>query len=78
MVFKTTLDGFMSADCVHPGRSDLDARSIVPISDEIGGVSLYISGQPAYYILNGEWFEAVSVKREKKSVCDIDRPVRVF
>ena len=70
----------MSADCVHPGRSalDLDARSVVPISDEMGGVSLYISGQPVYYILNGEWFEAVSVTREKKSVCDTDRSVRVF
>ena len=68
----------MSADCVHRGRSDLDARAIVPISDEMGGVSLYISGQPAYYILNGEWFEAVSVTREKKSVYDTDRSVRVF
>ena len=68
----------MSADCVHPSRSDLDARSIVPISDEMGGISVYVAGQPAYYILNGEWFEAVSVTREKKSVCDTDRSVRVF
>ena len=68
----------MSADCVHRSRSDLDARSIVPISDEMGGISVYVAGQPAYYILNGEWFEAVSVTREKKSVCDIDRSIRVF
>ena len=50
----------------------------MPIADEMGGVVLYIAGQPAYYILNGEWFEAVSMKREKKTVCDRDRSLRVF
>ncbi len=72
------MEGFMSVDCVHPWQSNLDARSIVPIPDEMGGVVLYIAGQPAYYILNGEWFEAVSMKREKKTVCDRDRSLRVF
>ena len=37
----------------------VDARSVVPVSDEIGGVVIYIGGRPAYYVLNGEWFAAV-------------------
>lgn len=68
----------LSADYVQPRQADLDARAIVPIADEEGGISLYISGQPAYYIFNGEWYEAVVMKREKKSGCDTDGPVRVF
>ncbi len=43
----------------HPRRADLDARSIVPVTDDIGGVVLYVAGEPAYYVLNGEWFEAL-------------------
>ena len=39
----------------------VDARSVVPVSDEIGGVVIYIGGRPAYYVLNGEWFAAVPV-----------------
>lgn len=46
-------------DQAQPRRTDLDARSIVPVTDDIGGVVLYIAGEPAYYVLNGEWFEAV-------------------
>ena len=30
----------MSVDCVHPWQSNLDARSIVPIADEMGGVDM--------------------------------------
>lgn len=44
------------------GRSrlaEVDARSIVPVADEIGGVVIYLGGAPAYYVLNGEWFEAL-------------------
>ena len=37
----------------------VDARSVVPVSDEIGGVVIYVGGRPAYYVLNGEWFAAV-------------------
>jgi hypothetical protein len=42
-----------------PKRFESDARALVPVSDEIGGIVLYLNGQPAYYVLNGEWFEAV-------------------
>jgi hypothetical protein len=38
----------------------VDARSLVPVSDEIGGVVIYIGGRPSYYVLNGEWFAAVA------------------
>ena len=38
---------------------DVDARAIVPIEDEIGGVVIYAGGRPAYYVLHGEWFEAL-------------------
>ena len=68
----------LSADYVQPRQADVDARAIVPIADEEGGISLYISGQAVYYIFKGEWFEAVVMKREKKSNCDTSRPVRVF
>ena len=37
----------------------VDARTLVPVSDEIGGVVIYLSGRPSYYVLNGEWFTAV-------------------
>ena len=40
-------------------RFESDARALVPVSDEIGGTVLYLNGQPAYYVLNGEWFEAI-------------------
>ena len=68
----------LSPDYVQPRQADVDARAIVPIADEEGGISLYISGKPAYYIFNDEWFEAVVMGREKKSGCDTDHSVRVF
>tara|TARA_B100000686_G_scaffold44487_1_gene47067 strand:- start:1384 stop:1602 length:219 start_codon:yes stop_codon:yes gene_type:complete len=71
------LEKLLSVEYVPPRQVDLDARAIVPISDEEGGISLYISGKPAYYIFNDEWFEAVVMKREKKSGCDTDHSVRV-
>ncbi len=37
----------------------VDARSLVPVGDEIGGIVVYIDGKAAYYVLNGERFEAV-------------------
>ena len=37
----------------------VDARALVPVSDEIGGVVMYLNGQLTYYVLNGEWFEAL-------------------
>ena len=44
-------------------RFEADARTLVPISDEIGGTVLYLKGRPAYYVLNGEWFQAVQSPR---------------
>ena len=37
----------------------IDARTLVPVSDQIGGVVVYIGGRPAFYVLDGEWFAAV-------------------
>ena len=42
----------------------VDARSIVPVADEIGGVVIYVGGHPAYYVLSGEWFSAVPAPQE--------------
>ena len=42
----------------------VDARSLVPVSDEIGGLVVYLSGRAAYYVLNGEWFAALPEPRE--------------
>lgn len=46
-----------------PRLPDVDARAIVPVTDEIGGVVIYAAGRPAYYVLNGEWFEALPEPR---------------
>ena len=44
------------------GRTfEADARQLVPVDDEIGGTALYLGGRVAYYVLNGEWFEAVKI-----------------
>lgn len=44
------------------GRTfEADARQLVPVDDEIGGTALYLGGRVAYYVLNGEWFEAVNI-----------------
>ena len=40
-------------------RFEADARQLVPVTDEIGGTVIYLNGRPAYYVLNGEWFQAV-------------------
>ena len=40
-------------------RFEADARQLVPVHDEIGGTVIYLNGRPAYYVLNGEWFQAV-------------------
>ena len=37
----------------------VDARSLVPVNDEAGGVIVYIGGEAVYYVLNGEWFRAI-------------------
>ena len=41
-------------------RFETDARAIVPLQDEIGGTAIYFNGRLAYYVLNGEWIQAVS------------------
>jgi len=41
----------------------VDARSVIPVSDEIGGVVVYMGDRPAYYVLNGELFSAVSERQ---------------
>ena len=41
-------------------RFETDARSIVPLQDEIGGTAIYFNGRLAYYVLHGEWIQAVS------------------
>lgn len=38
----------------------VDARDILPVADRHGGVTVYFRGRPAYYLLAGEWYEAVS------------------
>ena len=40
---------------------EADARQLVPVDDEIGGTTIYLGGRLAYYVLNGEWFEAVKI-----------------
>ena len=45
-------------------RFEADARQLVPIDDEIGGTVIYLGGRPAYYVLDGEWFQAVPGPRE--------------
>ena len=40
-------------------RFEADARQLVPVSDEIGGTVIYLNGRPPYYVLHGEWFQAV-------------------
>ena len=44
----------------------IDARALVPVSDEIGGVVIYLSGRPSYYVLNGEWFAAVPEPQSRR------------
>ena len=37
----------------------VDARSIVPVQDAHGGVTIYYQGRPAHYLLAGEWYQAL-------------------
>lgn len=37
----------------------IDARRLVPVRDEAGGVVIYVGGRAAYYVMNGEWFSAL-------------------
>ncbi len=36
----------------------IDARFVVPITDEHGGVTIYYRGRPTHYLMGGEWFAA--------------------
>lgn len=49
---------------------DVDARTIVPVQDEIGGIVVYAAGRPAYYVLRDEWFEALPEPRAGVRVVD--------
>lgn len=42
-----------------PKRFEADARAVVAVDDEIGGTVIYTNGRPSYYVLDGEWFQAV-------------------
>ena len=48
----------------QPRFSGVDARTILPVEDEIGGIAIYMSGKLSYYVLDGEWFEAISAEPE--------------
>ena len=43
----------------HTAIAAVDARTLVPVKDEAGGVVVYIGGRAAYYVLNGELFAAL-------------------
>ena len=43
----------------HTPLAAVDARTLVPVRDEAGGVVVYVAGRAAYYVLNGEWFAAL-------------------
>ena len=47
----------------RPSLAAVDARSLVPVEDDVGGIVLYLNGEPAYYVLDGEWFPAVPSPR---------------
>lgn len=66
----------------------VDARTIVPVRDEIGGIVVYAAGRPAYYVLQDQWFEALPEPRtgartvdaaEGAAAADVDpaTPLRV-
>jgi len=56
-------------------RFEGDARAIVPVRDDIGGTVIYLNGRPAYYVLHGEWFEAVSGTAVAPSTAKPEDPV---
>lgn len=43
----------------HKFVAAVDARMLVPVNDDAGGVVVYIGGRAAYYVMNGEWFAAL-------------------
>ncbi len=43
----------------HKPIAAVDARTLVPVTDDAGGVVMYVGGRAAYYVLNGEWFAAL-------------------
>ena len=61
--FPKTTDGVTK-------RFEADARQLVPVNDEFGGTGIYLNGRPAYYVLNGEWFQAVPSHGESKANMD--------
>ena len=63
----------MSRERVPLKCGDLDARAVVPVEDEIGGVVIYAGGRPAYYVLQGEWFEALPEPRAVSRVAGAGR-----
>ena len=52
-------------------RFETDARAIVPIQDEIGGTAIYFNGRLAYYVLNGEWIQAVPSPRNAEPLSEL-------
>lgn len=57
----------------QPRFSGVDARTILPIEDDIGGIAIYVSGKLSYYVLDGEWIEAIAA--EAGSLVKADRNV---
>ena len=43
------------------------------IEDDIGGIAIYVSGKLSYYVLDGEWIEAIAA--EAGSLVKADRNV---
>ena len=65
------------ANTIRSKLAALDARAIVPVEDEIGGVVIYMAGHPAYYVLDGEWFEAFSTEGHLTNTRGSSHTVRV-
>lgn len=49
----------------------IDARLVVPVTDEHGGVTIYYGGRPAQYLMNGEWFVARPVPTMTEAFDDV-------
>ena len=62
----------MTSERVPLKCGDVDARAVVPVEDAIGGVVIYAGGRPAYYVLQGEWFEALPEPRTAARVVGAD------
>ena len=57
-------------------RFETDARAIVPVQDEIGGTAIYFNGRLAYYVLNGEWIQAVAAPAEPRPASETNLHAR--